>query len=59
MPFGSHGIWVQPDVFGLFSESVGSFSNNLGFSASIFSRNVGRKRRCSRAGRFMFSGCHK
>jgi hypothetical protein len=36
MPFGSHGIWVQPDVFGLFSESVGSFSNNLGFSASIF-----------------------
>jgi hypothetical protein len=44
MPFGSHGIWVQPDVFGLFSESVGSFSNNLGFSTSIFSRNVGRKR---------------
>ena len=30
MPFGSHGIWVQPDVFGLFSESVGTGVHKAG-----------------------------
>jgi hypothetical protein len=37
-------VWIQPDVFGLFSRSVGSFSVNLGLSAMIFSWNVGSKR---------------
>jgi hypothetical protein len=46
----SHGIWVQPDVFGLFSGSVGSFSANVGLRAAIFSLNVGMKVCCSRAG---------
>ena len=52
----SHSIRVQPDVFGLFSGSVGSFSANVGLSALIFSDNLGTKRRCYRAERFMFSG---
>jgi hypothetical protein len=26
----SHRIWVQPDVLGLFSVGVGSFSDNVG-----------------------------
>jgi hypothetical protein len=34
---------------------VGSFSDNVGLSALIFSVNVGMKRRCSRAERFMLS----
>jgi hypothetical protein len=58
MPFGSHGIWVQPDVFGLFSASVGSFLIIVGLSTVIFSLNLGTKLRCYRAGRFMFSGCY-
>jgi hypothetical protein len=52
----SHRIWVQPDVLGLFSVGVGSFSDNLGLRAIIFSDNVGRKLRYSRAERFMLSG---
>jgi hypothetical protein len=34
-------MWVQPDVFELFSESVGSFSANVGLRALIFSLNLG------------------
>jgi hypothetical protein len=37
----SHSMWAQPDVLGLFSGSVGSFLNNLGLSAMIFSLTVG------------------
>jgi hypothetical protein len=37
----SQVTWVQPDVFGLFSLSVGSFSANVGLSAIIFSLNLG------------------
>jgi hypothetical protein len=51
-----HRMWVQPDVFGLFSGSVGSFSDNVGLSAIIFSVNVGTKLRCFRAEPFIFSG---
>jgi hypothetical protein len=49
-------IWVQADVFGLFSVSVGSFLDNLGWGRAIFSQNVGMKLRCSRADRFTFAG---
>jgi hypothetical protein len=49
-------MWVKPDVCGLFSMSVGSFSGNMGLSALIFSDNVGRKLRCFRAEPFIFSG---
>jgi hypothetical protein len=49
-------MWVQPDVLGLFSESVGSFSSIVGLSASIFSRIVGSILRCYRAEPFIFSG---
>jgi hypothetical protein len=48
-------MWAQLDVFGLFSISVGSFLDNAGLSALIFSFNVGTKLRCSRAERFMLS----
>jgi hypothetical protein len=51
----SHSMWVEPDVLKLFSGSVGSFLNNLGLSAIIFSLTVGTNMRCSRAGRFMLS----
>jgi hypothetical protein len=56
MPNYSQGMWVQPDVFGLFSVSVGSFSDNPGLGTIVFSDNLGRKVRCSQAGRFIFSG---
>src|SRR5262247_2729570 len=49
-------MWVPRDVLGLFSMSVGSCSDNLGWGRVIFSANVGRKLRCSRAGRFTLSG---
>jgi hypothetical protein len=52
----SQVMWAPPDVFGLFSGSVGSFSDNLGLGGVIFSFNAGTKPRCSRAGRLMFSG---
>ena len=52
----SHIMWVQPDVLGLFSVSVSSFSDNVGLSALIFSDNVGTKGRCYRAEPFIFSG---
>jgi hypothetical protein len=48
----SHRMWVQPDVLGLFLDNVRSFSIIVGLSAMIFSWNLGRKWRCSRAGRF-------
>jgi hypothetical protein len=51
----SHSMWVQPDVVGLFSVSAGSFSDNVGLNAFIFSWNVGPKARCSRAEDFMLS----
>jgi hypothetical protein len=51
----SYRMWVQPDVLGLFSDNVRSFSIIVGLSAVIFSINLGMKLRCSRAGRFMFS----
>jgi hypothetical protein len=34
-------MWVHPDVLRLFSVSVGSFSDNVGVSALIFSDNLG------------------
>ena len=37
----SHLMWVQPDVCGLFSGSVRSFSANVGWGAFIFSDNLG------------------
>jgi hypothetical protein len=49
-------MWAEPDVFGLFSVSVGSFLDNLGWGRAIFSQNVGMKLRCSRADRFTFAG---
>jgi hypothetical protein len=52
----SHIMCAQPDVLGLFLVSVGSFSDNVGLSALIFSDNLGTKPRCYRAERFMFSG---
>jgi hypothetical protein len=52
----SQGMWVRPHVCGLFSPNVGSFLNNLGWDRALFSRTVGTKARCSRAGRSMFSG---
>ena len=54
-PNRSQLMWVQADVLGLFLGSVGSFSDNVGLSAIIFSDNVGTKRRCFRAERFMLS----
>jgi ABC transporter substrate binding protein len=48
-------MWVQPDVVGLFLVNVGSFSDNVGLRAVIFSVNVGTKLRCSRAEPFIFS----
>jgi hypothetical protein len=51
----SQGMWVPPDVRGLFSKNVGSFLNSPGLGALIFSWNLGRKLRCSRAKRFMLS----
>jgi hypothetical protein len=44
----SQVMWAPPDVFGLFSGSVGSFSDNLGLGGVIFSFNAGTKPRCSR-----------
>jgi hypothetical protein len=35
----SHGMWVWTDVLGLFSVCVGSFAENLGLGAMIFSLN--------------------
>jgi hypothetical protein len=40
----SQGTWVEPDVLGLFSGSVGSFSDNVGLGRAIFSVNLGMKR---------------
>jgi hypothetical protein len=41
------------------SPRVGSFLIIVGLSALIFSDNLGTKRRCYRAERFMFSGYYK
>ena len=41
------------------SLSVGSFSDNVGLSALIFSLNLGTKLRCSRAERFTLSGRYR
>jgi hypothetical protein len=51
-------IWLQlPSITNIGQEpSVGSFSDNVGLRAIIFSRNVGSKTCCYRAGRLMFSG---
>jgi insertion element IS1 protein InsB len=45
-----HESWVQSDVLGLFLDNVRSFSMIVGLRVIIFSWNVGRKWRCSRAG---------
>jgi hypothetical protein len=52
----SHRLWAESDVCGLFSVSVGSFLDNVGLNALIFSVNVGMKLRCFRAELFIFSG---
>jgi hypothetical protein len=52
----SRRMWVQPDVLGLFLTSVGSFSANVGWSALLFSDNLGTKMRCYRAERVMLLG---
>jgi hypothetical protein len=49
-PNHSHKMRVRPDVRGLFSMSVGSFSGNVGLSRVMFSFNVGMSMRCYRAG---------
>jgi hypothetical protein len=49
-------MWVQTDVLGLFSGSVGSFLVIVGLGRVIFSVNVGTKVRCFRAEPFIFSG---
>ena len=38
------GIWVQPDVLGLFLGNVGSFLIIVGLGRAIFSVNLGMKR---------------
>ena len=49
-------VWSSPDVIGLFSINVVSFSIIVVLSALSFSANVVRDGRCFRARAFMFSG---
>src|SRR5271166_1669318 len=49
-------MWSRPDILGLFSINVVSFSRNVVLSALSFSANVVRDGRCFRARAFMFSG---
>ena len=48
-------MWSRPDVIGLFSINVVSFSRNVVLSGPLFSGNVVRKSGCFWARRFMFS----
>jgi len=49
-------IWVLAHVVRLFSVIVGPFSRNVDRCHPIFAANLGRKSRCYRVLRFMFSG---
>ena len=49
-------MWVEPLVFGLFSNNVGLFLNNVGPRPLLFSNNLVPKSPCSRVGAFLFSG---
>ncbi len=47
-------MWVESPVFGLFSDNVVLFNDNVGPSPLLFLNNVGRKMACYRVEGFLF-----
>ena len=49
-------MWVESPVFGLFSDNVVLFLNNVGLRPLLFSFNVGPKTPCSWVEALLFLG---